>query len=163
MNSDSVLALYNWFKADGITVWIDGGWGVDALVGRQTRSHNDIDVFVQKDDADDFIKMITSKGYKEIEVEFTTESHTAWQDSDGRLIDFHLFEFGETGAVFFEGEEYPSNVLNGEGKIDGVSVKCLSASAQLLYHQGYEHDENDVRDVMLLCETFGFPVPAEYR
>ena len=30
MTSDCVLDLYNWLKQNGITVWIDGGWGVDA-------------------------------------------------------------------------------------------------------------------------------------
>lgn len=28
--------------AAGIRVWVDGGWGVDALVGRQTRHHDDL-------------------------------------------------------------------------------------------------------------------------
>src|SRR5258708_7387144 len=27
-------------------VWIDGGWGVDALLGHQTRKHDDLDVAV---------------------------------------------------------------------------------------------------------------------
>jgi hypothetical protein len=28
----------------GVPVWLDGGWGVDALVGRQTRAHRDLDL-----------------------------------------------------------------------------------------------------------------------
>ena len=28
----------------GIRYWLDGGWGVDALVGRQTREHRDVDI-----------------------------------------------------------------------------------------------------------------------
>ena len=28
-----------------IKVFLDGGWGVDALLGHQSRSHNDIDIF----------------------------------------------------------------------------------------------------------------------
>jgi hypothetical protein len=28
----------------GVPVWLDGGWGVDALVGRQTRPHRDLDL-----------------------------------------------------------------------------------------------------------------------
>ena len=28
----------------GITYWLDGGWGVDILAGKQTRSHRDIDI-----------------------------------------------------------------------------------------------------------------------
>ena len=29
----------------GVRFWLAGGWGVDALAGRQTRSHRDLDVF----------------------------------------------------------------------------------------------------------------------
>ena len=33
-----------------VKVFLDGGWGVDALIGRETRIHNDIDLFVEKKD-----------------------------------------------------------------------------------------------------------------
>ncbi|MBQ1259732.1 MAG: aminoglycoside nucleotidyltransferase, partial [Clostridia bacterium] len=33
-----------------IKVFLDGGWGVDALLGHQSRAHNDIDIFVEKND-----------------------------------------------------------------------------------------------------------------
>ncbi len=32
-----------------------------------------------------------------------------------------------------------------------------------MFHLGYEHDENDLHDVMLLCKKYGFDVPEEYR
>ena len=32
-----------------IKVFLDGGWGVDALLGYQSRAHNDIDIFVEKE------------------------------------------------------------------------------------------------------------------
>ena len=32
----------------GIKVFIDGGWGVDALLGYQSRTHNDIDIFIEQ-------------------------------------------------------------------------------------------------------------------
>lgn len=34
----------------GVDVRLDGGWGVDALLGRQTRDHDDIDLFVERSD-----------------------------------------------------------------------------------------------------------------
>src|SRR3954452_25100818 len=37
----SVLALAD---GAGARLWIDGGWGVDALLGGQTREHGDLDV-----------------------------------------------------------------------------------------------------------------------
>ncbi len=35
MTPQRVLALLE--LLEGLAVWVDGGWGVDALVGRQTR------------------------------------------------------------------------------------------------------------------------------
>lgn len=29
-------------------VWLDGGWGVDALLGRQTRPHDDMDIVIEQ-------------------------------------------------------------------------------------------------------------------
>jgi len=30
-------------------VWLNGGWGVDALIGHQTRAHEDVDVVLEPD------------------------------------------------------------------------------------------------------------------
>ena len=35
---------------DWIRLWIIGGWGVDALLRKQTRTHDDLDVIVQQKD-----------------------------------------------------------------------------------------------------------------
>ena len=48
MTSDKVLDLYNWLNENNIAVWIDGGWCVDALLGRQTREHADLDIAVHR-------------------------------------------------------------------------------------------------------------------
>ena len=34
----------------GVQIWIDGGWGVGALLERQTRSHKDLDAIVAFDE-----------------------------------------------------------------------------------------------------------------
>ena len=34
------------FDELGIEVWIDGGWGVDALLGECTRPHQDLDIII---------------------------------------------------------------------------------------------------------------------
>ena len=61
----------------GIGVYLDGGWGVDALVGRETRAHNDIDLFVQRGDYQRFVDLIADEGFSEVAASFTTEDHTA--------------------------------------------------------------------------------------
>jgi hypothetical protein len=71
---------------------------------RQTRSHNDIYIFVQKKDAKAFTEMLSLDGYCKTEMEYTTDDHTGWSHSNGCIIDFHLFEFGETETLRFENE-----------------------------------------------------------
>ncbi len=48
MTSYKVLNLYNWFQENGITIWIDGGWCVDALLNFQTRKHDDLDIAISR-------------------------------------------------------------------------------------------------------------------
>jgi lincosamide nucleotidyltransferase A/C/D/E len=47
MTSVDVIEIYTTLADLGICVWIDGGWGVDALLGRQTRSHKDLDIAIE--------------------------------------------------------------------------------------------------------------------
>ena len=46
-----------------IKVFLDGGWGVDALLGYQSRAHNDIDIFVEKNDYQNFIEIMKANGF----------------------------------------------------------------------------------------------------
>jgi lincosamide nucleotidyltransferase A/C/D/E len=48
MKSGAVVALCLRLQAMGIPIWLDGGWGVDALLGEQTRPHDDLDIVVEE-------------------------------------------------------------------------------------------------------------------
>ena len=147
----------------GIGVYLDGGWGVDALVGRETRAHNDIDLFVQRGDYQRFVDLIADEGFSEVAASFTTEDHTVWQDEAGRIVDLHCFDFAENGDILYQGDRFPGEVFSGRGRIGEVEVSCIDPESQLLFHLGYQHDEHDAHDVMLLCREYGFDVPEEYR
>ena len=163
VNKADAVEIISYVDNNGIDIWLDGGWGVDALLGTQTRVHNDIDLFVEKINRRKFIDIIKEKGFSEIKEAYTTASHTVWKDAKDRIIDLHIFEFNEKGYLIFEGETYPSSVFSGIGKIGDKVVKCIGAEDQVLFHLGYEHDENDVHDVRLLCERFNIPIPNEYK
>ena len=155
MNEHDAVEILKSAEQLDIEVWLDGGWGVDALLGKQTRPHNDIDIFIEKRNAADYTNWLTANGYSEVLMDYATESHSVWRDADDRIIDLHLFEFGEAGIISFEGEAYPSEVIDGKGIIGGLAVRCLTAEAQVMFHQGYELTDKDFHDVRLLCETFG--------
>jgi len=60
---------------------------IDALIGHQSRPHNDIDIFIQKKDTSVFVEMLSSNGYSETKMDYTTNDHTAWHDTNNRTIE----------------------------------------------------------------------------
>lgn len=46
MQAADVQAVLAALDAAGVPTWLDGGWGIDALVGRQTRPHSDLDLVI---------------------------------------------------------------------------------------------------------------------
>jgi lincosamide nucleotidyltransferase A/C/D/E len=44
MSRNDVLEVLEHLAGHDIDVWVDGGWGIDALVGSQTRPHGDLDL-----------------------------------------------------------------------------------------------------------------------
>lgn len=45
---EEVVNFYRELENRGITIWIDGGCGVDTLLGTQTRPHKDLDIAIHK-------------------------------------------------------------------------------------------------------------------
>lgn len=107
-----------------------------------------------------FIEILKENGFAEVIEAYTTTSHKVYKDSKGRIIDLHIFKFNEQGYIVFEREAYPPEVFSSIGKIGDKMVRCIDAEYQVLFHLGYEHDENDVK---LLCERFNIPIPSEYK
>ena len=50
MKAEDVIELYETLEKNGISIWLDGGWGIDALLEEQTRLHEDVDIIVQEKD-----------------------------------------------------------------------------------------------------------------
>ena len=146
-----------------IKAFLDGGWGVDALLGYQTRVHNDIDIFVEKKDYQNFIQIMKDNNFYEIKMEYTTSSHTVWEDIKKRIVDLHCFEYTDDSGILYEGVCFPSKTFSGKGRIEDIEVSCIEPYSQVMFHLGYEFDENDAHDVKLLCETLHIEIPNEYR
>lgn len=163
MTEQDAVQLLRLLGQMGVGVWIDGGWGVDALLGQQTRPHNDIDIFIEKQHGPAVIRRLMADGYREEVMEYTLDDHTVWVAADNRTVDLHLFEPRDDGTLYFAGEFFPADMLDGRGVIGGITVNCLTIESQLLYHQGYEHDDEDVHDVLTLCQAFDLPLPQQYQ
>ena len=44
MTATEAPAVLDILERAGIEVWVDGGWGIDALLGLETRAHRDLDL-----------------------------------------------------------------------------------------------------------------------
>ncbi len=68
--NDRQLGVINEFAsictAASIEFWLRGGWGMDFFLGRVTRAHHDIDVFVWSKDAITLMERLTQAGFKEM-------------------------------------------------------------------------------------------------
>jgi lincosamide nucleotidyltransferase A/C/D/E len=49
LKGSDVLEIVHAAEDAGIDIWLDGGWGIDALLEKQTREHTDLDVVVALD------------------------------------------------------------------------------------------------------------------
>ena len=124
-------------------VYLDGGWGVDALLKRESRIHNDIDLFVELKHYHDYIYVIKQHGFEEVNTDYTTDGHTVWKDDKQRIIDLHCFEFTDDGIVY-EGDIFPSKTFSGIGKVGDITVSCIEPLSQVMLHLGYGTLLNDI-------------------
>lgn len=61
---DDLIKVIELLEKTGITYWLDGGWGVDVLAGRQTRTHRDIDIDFDAQYMEKLLDMLLYIGYK---------------------------------------------------------------------------------------------------
>ena len=159
MPSKDVIDFYASFENLGIKVWVDGGWGVDALLGKQTRFHEDLDIAVEAKHVPNLREFLKTKGYEQSKED--SEWNFVLRDRNGREVDVHSFTFDDEGNVV-EGIPYPADSLTGTGTIEGHTVRCISPEWIVKFHSGYTLEEKDFKDVSAVCEKFGIELPEEY-
>ena len=162
MTAEAVIAFVRLLEQHQIGVYLDGGWGVDALLGEQTRSHADLDIAVEHKDVPQIRALLEARGYRDEPRDDTRDCNFVLGDDQGHLVDFHSYTFDAAGNLVF-GIAYPPDSLTGTGSINGLAVRCISPEWMVKFHSGYDLDENDYQDVKRLCQRFGIPLPAEYE
>jgi len=154
MPASVVVQIVQLLRDHQLRFWIDGGWGVDALVGRMTRPHEDVDLVVELMALPRVLGALGSVGYA------VSEDHApvrvVCRDPHGRQIDLHPVTFDDEGTGWQTGAgpdgsdcAYPPQGFS-EGRIGDCVVPCLSAEIQLAHHSGYEPRERDLLDMALL-------------
>ncbi|MEU7783262.1 aminoglycoside adenylyltransferase [Amycolatopsis sp. NPDC049159] len=155
MDSRTVLRVLG--AAAPNAVWLAGGWGIDALLGRQTREHRDLDLLHRLDEEEAVVAALAASGYRETldlrPVRFVLSG-------GGTELDLHPLVFAGDGSATQEADDegavfrYPADCFV-TGHVDGVEVPCVSVAQQIFFHQGYEPRPHDLADMRHLRETFG--------
>ncbi|MDQ6884474.1 MAG: aminoglycoside nucleotidyltransferase [Candidatus Dormibacteraeota bacterium] len=168
MTAPDVTELIGWLERNGIDVWLNGGWGVDALLGHQTREHADLDITISAKDREAYTAAMHALGFGTYRID--NDFNWVLIDARGRLVDVHLVDFSETviddaGNEMYGAAGLPFEVgsLEGGGTIAGKTVKCETAEFQVRGHATYTPDATDYEDVVALCEAFGLEIPSLFK
>jgi lincosamide nucleotidyltransferase A/C/D/E len=171
IRASDVVDLHRRLTERGIDWCIVGGWGVDALVGEQTRPHKDLDVLLSLAAMNEALSTLAEQGF---------HLAYAWEESqplvcgdplvgmpapsafvldhrDGRQVDVHVYDVreGRVSALWDTDRTLQPADLAAAGTIDAVEVRCMSAAMQLVCHQGYQLPAAQVEDVRLLQRLVG--------
>ncbi|WP_091411712.1 nucleotidyltransferase domain-containing protein [Friedmanniella luteola] len=147
-----VLAVTGALDEAAVPHWVAGGWGVDALVGRVTRPHRDLDLAVDAEHLDAAVETLAALGYAP-ETDWLPVRLELAAPQD-RWVDLHPVVFdawgdgvqaGLDGATF----HYPAADLV-LGVLADHPLPCLSAARQQRFHTGYPPRPQDRHDLALL-------------
>ena len=146
-----VFRVLDALKEAGVTCWLEGGWGVDALVGRQTRPHRDVDLDIDASQVPLALRVLTALGYQ-IETDWRPNrvelrAATGW-------VDLHPLLFEPDGNARQPGldggfRDFPRAYFV-TGNLAGRTVGCFSVEAQKRFHRGYDLRPEDAHDLSQL-------------
>jgi len=162
LSAHDAVALCRLFEQENIRFWVMGGWGVDALLHRETRPHKDLDLLVALGDLPTLWKLVDDHGFTLRYVwqenrwlgEETHRQPSAFAvaDGQGRELDVHVIDIGPDGAIIqlYDPPWAFPNAITGQGSIAGAAVTCVSRERQLAMHTGYALPDGQLRDLELL-------------
>jgi hypothetical protein len=125
-----VLEVVAALSAAGVTAWLAGGWGLDALEGRQRGPHGDLDLVVPDAGLALALGVVSGLGFQRIREAATSvpgallPRRVALQDPRGRVLDVHPIDPATWPQEAGLGDAFAI------GEVAGRSVECLSREAQ---------------------------------
>ena len=148
-----------------LPIWLDGGWGVDALLGEQTREHSDLDVAIDTAALETAARRVGRLGFVHAGDEQPgLPARYVLRDAARRQVDFHVLAFDADGdgwqpQLHGPPARWPRDALDARGRIGGRTVRCTSPEFQVESHLYEGYDDLDWAAVVELCERFALPLP----
>ena len=180
VSANEVADLYRALLEEGVQLWLGGGWGVDALLQRETRPHKDLDALIAFSDLPALARSLSQRGFtfKEVWEENlwtpfpellaligrprpANESEVATAfvlEKTSLELDIHVVRFDEHGRAtpaWASDFVFSAGAFQGVGEIAGTAVRCLSVETQIRLRTGYALQEKDTQDLRSLRARFG--------
>lgn len=149
---EDLMTVIGLLEHAGIIYWIDGGWGVDLLAGKQTRNHRDIDIDFDSRHTEKLLNVLFEYGYK-VDTDWKPVRIELYSGKHGYL-DIHPFVLNEDGTAKqadLEGGWYEFDKdFFGHADFEGKKIPCISVKGQKIFHSGYELRDKDKHDILIL-------------
>jgi lincosamide nucleotidyltransferase A/C/D/E len=173
-----VLQILDKLEAAGVHSYVAGGWGVDALLGEQTREHEDLDLLFDaglEEQAQAALKRIgfrRAPGFDELVPHALMPNTIVMRDLRRRAVDIHWVDLRSWPASWLEsGRGRSPEVVDAaaarepfaQGSLEGCPIACISPALQVASRCVYEPSETDRKDVALLCARFGLRAPPAFK
>ena len=165
MTATEVIAVLDRLERAGVEACVEGGWGIDALAGEETRPHEDLDLVLPTDHWEAAVAALQELGLG-VDHRRSQPPSSLFLGGESLRVDLHPVVLDARGNGWQPGgprawDLYPAEGFEGRGVIGGRVVRCLTPEVQLRHHLGYAWDEGDVHDLRLLAERFGTPLPPD--
>jgi len=157
MTKDDVLRVLEVLESAKIKFWLTGGWGVDALLGQQTRRHDDVDIVLE--DFDQHIDAACA-ALEAIGLRLVARARTALmpcicglEDDTHHRVDLVSLDWTRIRSEVSSLDGVSADSLGSTvsiGTIGGRTVHCVSPAAQVLLRGEPELRRVDQRDIALL-------------
>jgi lincosamide nucleotidyltransferase A/C/D/E len=143
--AQDVIRIFRLLEEGGVPVWLDGGWGIDALLRRETRVHRDMDLIIPLDCLAAAELVLAKVGFSRDDRETNMPTRLVLRNSEELEIDIHPVTFRSDGSgVHIDTDKkdrryayvYSAVGLSGVGVIEGRVVRCTTAAEQI--HQKVE-------------------------
>ena len=139
-DKDSFLLIIDLLNELQIQYWVEGGWGIDLLLGKQTREHRDIDIDFDASVESVLMEKLLEHGYQLMTDERPTRVEL-YHPEHGYL-DLHPFDLSEPGKMKQANPEGGWFELEAawfsEAIFESRWIPCVSVEGQRLFHSGYE-------------------------
>ncbi|WP_225865767.1 nucleotidyltransferase domain-containing protein [Dyadobacter aurulentus] len=128
-------SIFNAASSEGITLWLESGWAIDARIGQITREHEDIDIAYPAEHHDSYIDLLRNlgfSGYEQMDYGFLMSKNDILIDCEP------CSKIGE--AYILPGFPSGSCPPEPEGKLNGKLIRCISWQAMYFEFLTYEQE-----------------------